>query len=58
MIQKWCFKVYMNNLTNFDLSTQKSKKLFNGLLVPKIYNGEAKKYGGVIFHDMEDCCKI
>ena len=32
-------KIDTRNLTNFDSSTQKSKKLcFNGLLVTKIYN--------------------
>ena len=38
-----CFKVYVGNFTNFDPSTQKSKKLrFNGLLVTKAYNAWAK----------------
>ena len=33
------FKIDMRNLTNFDLSAQKSKNLcFNGLLVTKVYN--------------------
>ena len=38
--EKWtCFKIDTRNLTNFDSSTQKSKKLcFNGLFVTKIYN--------------------
>ena len=39
-----CLKIDKRNLTNFDSSTQKSKKLcFNGLLVTKIYNVWAKK---------------
>ena len=34
-----CFKIDMKNLTNFDPSTQKSKKFhFNGLLLNKVYN--------------------
>ena len=33
------FKTDMRNLTNFDPSTQKSKKKhFNGLLLTKVYN--------------------
>ena len=37
------FKIDMRNLTNFDPSTRKSKKHFNGLLVTKVYNVGAKK---------------
>ena len=37
-------KIDMRNFTNFDLSTQKSKKFcFNGLLVTKIFNVSVKK---------------
>ena len=33
------FKIDMRNLTNFDLSTRKSKNLhFSGLLLTKVYN--------------------
>ena len=34
------FKIDVRNLTNFDPSTRKSKKivLFNGLLLTKVYN--------------------
>ena len=35
-----CFKIDKKNLTNFDPSTQKSKKIctLNGLLLTRVYN--------------------
>ena len=49
------FKIDMRNLTKFDPSVQKCKKLcFNGFLVTKIYMFELQNYRGVIFYDAED----
>ena len=49
------FKIDMRNLTKFDPSVQKCKKLcFNGFLVTKIYMFELQNYRGVIFYDAEE----
>ena len=50
----------MGNLTNFDLSTQKSQKscLLMGCLWPKYIIFEFAKSRGVIFVGTEDWCKI
>ena len=54
------FKIDMRNLTNFDLSTRKSQKIFTlmGSFWAKYILFELKKYRGVIFHDIEEWCKI
>ena len=54
------FKIDMRNLTNFDLSTRKSQKIFTlmGSFWAKYILFELKKYRGVIFHDTEEWCKI
>ena len=47
------------HFTNFDQSTQKSKKfLFNGLLWPKYIMFELEKYKAVMYDVTEDRCKI
>ena len=49
------FKIDIQNLTNFDLSTGKSQNShFNGLLLTKVYNIWAKKHRGVMFDGTED----
>ena len=53
------FKTDMRNLTNFDVSTQKSLKLhFNGLFWSKYIMFELKSYRGVVVNSTEDWCKI
>ena len=54
------FKIDMRNLTNFDLSTRKSKKciVLIGTLWPKYILLELQKYRGVICHDTEEFCKF
>ena len=53
------FKIDMKDLSNFDSTTQKSKKLlFNGLLGPKYIMFELKRYRGSMFNGTEDWCKI
>ena len=50
------FKTDMRNFTNFDPSTQKSKKfcVLIGFLLPKYILFELQKYRRVIFHDTEE----
>ena len=66
--KEWCkiwrktYFLFKNdkNLVNFDPSTRKSKK-FPLWLVPfvqSMYTFDLKKFGGVIFHDTEESCKI
>ena len=53
------FKIDMRNFTNFDQSTQKSKKfILIGSLWPKYTLLELQKYRGVIFYDTEEICKV
>ena len=54
------FKIGIRNLTNFDLSTQKSQKSFIliGSLWPKYILFELQKYRGIIFCDTEKICKF
>ena len=54
------FKIDMRNLTNFDLSTRKSQKIFTlmGSFWAKYILFELKKYRGVIFHETEEGYKI
>ena len=54
------FKTDMKNLTNFDLSTRKSQKMFAlvGYFGAKYILLELKKYRVVIFHDTEEGYKI
>ena len=55
------FKIYMRNLTSFDLSTQKSKNvtLQWATFDQSIYiMFELKKYRGVVFDGTEYWCKI
>ena len=54
------FKIDIRNLTNFDLSTWKSQKIFTlmGSFWAKYILFELKKYRGVIFHETEEGYKI
>ena len=53
------YKIAIRNLTNFDLSTWKSKKiLFNWLLWTKYMMFELKMFRRVMFDGAEDWCKI
>ena len=53
------FKIDIRNLTNFDSSTWVSKICpLMGCFWPKYIMPELKKYGGVIFHDTREWCKI
>ena len=53
------FKYDMRNLVKFHLTTQKSENFTSmGSFCPKYIRSELKKYGGVIFHDTEQWCKI
>ena len=53
------FKIDMRNLTNFDSSTRKSKKLlFNWLLWPKYTMFELRKVQRTFYDGTEDWCKI
>ena len=53
------FKIHMRNLTNFDSSTWKSKKLcFHGLLVTKIYNVWAKNVEELSFMTLKSDAKF
>ena len=46
-------------LRNFSPNHSKVPKFyFNALFLSKVYEVWAKKYGGVIFHDTEQRCKI
>ena len=53
-----CFK--NKNFVNFDPSTQKSQKIctFIGPSCAKYITFDLKKYQGVIFHDIEESCRI
>ena len=53
-------KIGISNLTNFGPSTQKVSKIFilMGSFWAKYILFELKKYRGVIFHDIEEWCKI
>ena len=54
------FNIDIRNLTNFDLNTQKSQKIFilMGSFCAKYILLELKKYKGVIFHGTEEGYKI
>ena len=54
------FKVDIRNLTNFDLSTWKSQKVFDLMdsFWAKYILFELKKYRGIIFHETEEGYKI
>ena len=59
--EEWtCFKIGRRNLTNFDPSTWKSKKIFTliGSFWAKYILFELKNYRGVIFHETEEGYKI
>ena len=54
----YCFK-NDKNLVSFDLSTQVSKTCtLIGPFSAKHITFDLKRYGGVIFHDTEESCKI
>ena len=54
------FNIDIRNLTNFDLSTWKSQKIFTliSFFWAKYTLFELKKSTGVIFHETEEGCKI
>ena len=54
------FNIDIRNLTNFDLNTQKSQKIFilMGFFCAKYILLELKKYKGVTFHGTEEGYKI
>ena len=53
------FKYDMKDLVNFHPTTQKSENFtLMGYFCPKYMRFELKKYRGVIFHDIEQWCKI
>ena len=54
------FKIDMRNLTNFDLRTQKSLKIYTlmGCFWSKYIMLGLKKYRGAAFHDTRVWCKI
>ena len=54
------FKIGRRSLTNFDLSTRKSRKILSlmGSFWAKYILFELKKDRGVIFHDVKEWCKI
>ena len=53
-------KIGIRNLTNFDTTLEKSQKIFilMGSFWPKYIFFGLKNYRGVIFHDIEEWCKI
>ena len=53
------FKYDMKNFVNFDPTTQKFQNFTSmDYSCPKYPRFELKKYGGVIFHDTEQWCKV